>query len=123
MSKTRVMIVDDEAEFANTLAERLSLRGYEMHVVTLPAEAMPRLEAIRPDILLLDLRMPGISGAEILISARQLYPSTKVILMTGHMDLEQTINGLKLKSPQYIVKPVDIKELMERMAALRTSHE
>ena len=123
MSKPKVMIVDDEAEFAGTLAERLLLRGYDMHVVTSPLDTMRRLGEIRPEILLLDLRMPGISGAEILISVRQLFPETKVILMTGQMDLEQTIDGLRLDSFQHIIKPVDISELMGKMDTLRASHD
>lgn len=123
MKKTTVMIVDDEAEFAGTLAERLSLRGYNMHVVTSPVDTMPMLAEIKPDILLLDLRMPGVSGQEILLDVRQLFPEIKIILMTGHMDREQTIAGVKLDSFPYIIKPVDIKELMGKMDALRASHD
>ena len=123
MSKPRVMIVDDEAEFAGTLAVRLRMRGYEMHVVTAPCDTMRMLEEIRPDILLLDLRLPGISGVEILMSARQACPDTKVILLTGHLDLEQTIEGLRLDSFHYIMKPIDIKELIERMDALSPCHD
>lgn len=123
MSKTKVMIVDDEADFASTLAERLRLRGYEVHVITSPLDTMQMLEEIRPDILLLDLRMPGISGTEILISARQVFPDIKVIMMTGHLDLEQKINGLSLDSIPHIVKPIDINELMKKMDALKTIHD
>jgi DNA-binding NtrC family response regulator len=123
MSKAKVMIVDDEVEFACTLAERLLLRGYDMHVVTSPLDTMQQLEEIRPEILLLDLRMPGISGVEILTSVRRIFPETKVILMTGQMDLEQTIDGLRLDSFQHIIKPVNISALIEKMDSLLTSHD
>lgn len=123
MKKTTVMIVDDEADFASTLAERLCLRGYDTHVVTAPADALPMLAEIKPDILLLDLRMPGISGHEILLDVRQLFPEIKVILMTGDLDREQTVDGVTLESFQYVIKPVEIKELMGKMDALRESHD
>lgn len=117
------MIVDDEAEFAGTLAERLSLRGYEMHVVTSAVDALSMLAEIRPDILLLDLRMPGISGTEILTAVRQRFPAIQVILMTGHLDPGQKVDGLSLESFSHVVKPVEIKELMGKMDALMGSYD
>lgn len=123
MSKAKVMIVDDEADFAETLAVRLRMRGYDMHVVTSPADTLLILEEIRPDVLLLDLRLPGISGVEILMTVPQICQDTNVILLTGHLDLERQIEGLRLDSFHYIMKPIDIKELIEKIDTLSRGHE
>ena len=122
MNKAKIMIVDDEADFAETLADRLLMRGYDMHVLTSPEGTLRELEKIRPDVLLLDLRLPGISSTEIMKSVPQISPNTKVILLTGHLDLERKIEGLNLESFPCLIKPIDIKELTGIIDSLRTEH-
>jgi DNA-binding response OmpR family regulator len=122
MNKARVMIVDDEHDFAATLAERLRLRSYDTHVVTSHNETLALINTIKPDVLLLDLNLPGISGIEILMTLRNVSPEVEVILLTGHMDLARSIEGLRLDSFHYIVKPFDIQELIEKIDAVRGRH-
>lgn len=122
MSKARVMIVDDEHDFAETLAERLRLRGYDAHVVITPKETLALVDTMKPEVVLLDLNLPGISGIEILMTLRNVSPEVEVILLTGHMDLARTIEGLRLDSFHYIIKPFDIQELLEKIDTVSGNH-
>jgi DNA-binding response OmpR family regulator len=122
MNKARIMIVDDEQDFASTLAERLRLRSYEVHVVESHNDTIALADTIKPAVILLDLNLPGISGIEILMTLRNLHPEIEVILLTGHMDLARTIEGLRLDSFHYIIKPFDIQELIQKIDTLREKH-
>ncbi|MBI5848826.1 MAG: response regulator [Nitrospirae bacterium] len=122
MSKATVMIVDDEHDFAATLAERLRLRRYDTHVVLTPGDTLSLVDTIKPDVVLLDLNLPGISGIEILMTLRNVSPDVEVILLTGHMDLARTIEGLRLDSFHYIIKPFDIQELIEKIDRVSVKH-
>lgn len=122
MSKARVMIVDDELDFARTLASRLQIRGYEAHVVESFDKTIEIAQELKPEVVLLDLRLPGISGVEILMTIRQFCPGTEVILLTGHLNLEQTIEGVRLDSFHFIMKPFDIAELVQKIDALRRTN-
>lgn len=124
MSKATVLIVDDEQDFATTLAERLRLRSYNARVVTAPGETLALVDELRPDVVLLDLNLPGISGIEILMTLRNVSPEVEVILLTGHMDIARSIEGLRLDSFHYIFKPFDIQELTGKIdAVVNRSHD
>ncbi len=122
MKKARVLIVDDERDFAATLAERLRLRCYDAHCVASHTETLALVENLMPDVVLLDLNLPGISGIEILMTLKNAFPDVEVILLTGHMDLARTIEGLRLDSFHYIIKPFDIAELISRIDAVSAHH-
>lgn len=122
MNKARIMIVDDDLDFATALAERLRIRSYETHVVTAYNETIALIEKIKPDVVLLDLNLPGISGIEILMTIRNISPEVEVILLTGHMDLAGTIEGLRLDSFHYIIKPFDLHELIGKLDAAKGKH-
>lgn len=115
MNKTKVLVVDDEVEFASTLAERLQLRGYDAKSVFSAEETFSAVKSDPPDVILLDLKMPGMSGIEILMTIRTFAPDIYVILLTGHMDVEKEIEGISLDNFDYIMKPVDIKELIKKI--------
>lgn len=115
MKNTKILIVDDEVEFASTLAERLQLRGYDARSVYCAEDAFASVKSEPPDVILLDLKMPGMSGIEILMTVRTFAPNIYVILLTGHMDVEKEIEGISLNNFDYIMKPVDIKELMQKI--------
>ncbi|MBI4844346.1 MAG: response regulator [Nitrospirae bacterium] len=115
MKPVKVLIVDDEIEFATTLAERLRLRGYDAKAVYCAEDTFAIAKSDTPDILLLDLRMPGMSGLEILMTVREFAPNIKVILLTGHIDLEEKIEGIRISNFDYLMKPVDINELTEKI--------
>lgn len=116
MKKTKVLIVDDEVEFASTLAERLELRGYDAKTVYCAEDTFAIVKSSDPpDIILLDLKMPGMSGIEILMTVRTFATDLYAILLTGHMDVEKEIEGIKLDNFDYIMKPIDIEELLTKI--------
>lgn len=115
MKKTKVLVVDDEVEFASTLAERLELRGYDAKAVYCAEDTCAIVKSDPPDIILLDLKMPGMSGIEILMTVRTFATDLYAILLTGHMDVEKEIEGIKLDNFDYIMKPIDIEELLTKI--------
>ncbi|MBA4371651.1 MAG: response regulator [Thermodesulfovibrio sp.] len=122
MNKIKVLIVDDEHDFAATLAERLCLRSYDARIVVNACETLSLIDKIKPDVVLLDLNLQGISGIEILMTLKNVSPEVEVILLTGHMDIARSIEGLRLDSFHYIFKPFDIRELTEKIDAVTAKH-
>ncbi|MDD5757657.1 MAG: response regulator [Desulfobulbaceae bacterium] len=110
--RTRVLIVDDEVEFASTLAERLQLRGYDVTAVYCVEDAFNAIRQSPPDVLLLDLIMPGTSGMEALMTVKSAAPEIFVVLLTGHLDIEKELEGMGLENCNFIMKPVDISKLI-----------
>jgi len=116
MPEVRVLIVDDEGDFAVTLAERLRLRGFDALAVSGAEEAMARIHAgFDPAVVLLDLKMPGLDGLATLSLLKQERPAVEVILLTGHGSTTAAIEGMQRGLFDYLVKPVDIGELVERI--------
>ena len=116
MTAHRILIVDDELDFGATLAERLELRGFAAQAVGGAQEAMEVLAADwRPDVVLLDLMMPGVDGLATLDLIKQHDPKIQVIILTGHGSTESGILGMQRGLFDYIMKPVDIGELIARI--------
>lgn len=115
MTSAKILIVDDEVEFASALAERLQLRGYDAKAVYCAEDSFAIAKSDPPDVILLDLKMPGMSGIEILMTIKEFAPDVEVILLTGHINLEDKIEGIKIDKFNYMMKPIDIKELVERI--------
>ena len=116
MTAHRILIVDDELDFGTTLAERLELRGYAAKAVSGAQEAMGVLaDNWRPDVVLLDLMMPGVDGLATLDLIKQHDPKIQVIILTGHGSTESGILGMQRGLFDYIMKPVDIGELIARI--------
>ncbi len=109
--RTSVLIVDNEIEFASTLAERLQLRGYDATAVYCAEEAFESLKKSPPDVMLLDLIMPGTSGQEALMTVKTCFPDVFIVLLTGHLDIEKELEGISLDNFNFILKPVDMSEL------------
>ncbi|MEW6427752.1 MAG: response regulator [Thermodesulfobacteriota bacterium] len=113
---TTVLIVDDEIDFAETLAERLSLRNIEARVATGAEEAMALLQQdYRPDAILLDLKMPGMDGLQTLAAIKKHDPSITVIMVTGHGSTSAGMEGMRLGLAEYLLKPVDIGVIVDRI--------
>jgi DNA-binding NtrC family response regulator len=116
MREIRVLVVDDETDFAVTLAERLRLRGFEALAVGAAHEAIARIhEGFRPDVVLLDLKMPGVDGLAALSLLKEEDAHLQVILLTGHGSVTAAIEGMQRGLFDYLVKPIDIGELVERI--------
>lgn len=110
-----VLLVDDEEEFVTTLAERLELRGMAVRTALDGESALMMIDESPPDIVVLDLLMPGIGGLELLPRIKKKYPKTHVILLTGHGATKEGIEGMKHGAFDYLMKPVSIEELTLKM--------
>ncbi len=113
----KILIVDDEKEFAATLCQRLTLRKYEVKEAHSGAEGLAALEDSAADIVLLDLKMPDMDGLEFLAVLRKKQPQTKVIMLTGHGSGEAGEQALTMGASAYLMKPVDFKELLTTIEA------
>ena len=118
MENIKLLIVDDEEEFAATLAERLELRGFSSKSASCGNNALEVLASnFSPDVVLLDLKMPDISGFEVLIEIKAKYPSIEVIMLTGHGAATGGKDSKERGAFDYIMKPVDINELASKIKA------
>ncbi|MEW6615599.1 MAG: response regulator [Thermodesulfobacteriota bacterium] len=115
MSNLKVLLVDDEEEFVTTLSERLSLRGIETEVAYNGENALAKINQISPDIVILDVMMPGLSGLDVLRQIKAILPDIPVILLTGRGSTREGIEGMKQGAFDYLMKPIDIEELIKKM--------
>jgi DNA-binding NtrC family response regulator len=112
MAALRVLIVDDEEELVSTVVERLDLRGIEATGVLSGEEALTRIEEQPFDVVLLDVRMPGLGGFDVIKRIKQSHPELEVILLSGHGAKEDAETGLRLGAFDYLQKPVDLDDLI-----------
>lgn len=110
----RVLLVDDEKEFVTTLAERLSFRGIEADWATNAEDALACTEKQNYELVLLDVKMPKISGFELKNLLEGKHPGMKYIYLTGHGSLDDFIAGSS-EAEHYLVKPINIDELISKM--------
>jgi DNA-binding NtrC family response regulator len=108
----RVLLVDDEASFVETLSKRLVLRRLDVVTAASADEALAVLDREEIDVVVLDVRMPGIGGIEATRMIRKAHPSVEVILLTGHASLEASMEGMTMGAFDYLLKPVSIDELL-----------
>jgi DNA-binding NtrC family response regulator len=109
--KIRVLLVDDEVSFVEYLGKRLSTRGMEVSTVHSGEQAIEAIKLAEHDVVVLDVRMPGLDGVETLREIKQLRPGLQVIMLTGHASIESGVEGMKLGAFDYLVKPCDIEVL------------
>lgn len=108
----RVLIVDDEEELVSALAERLTLRGFQAKGVTTGAAALEHLEEEGCDVVLLDVKMPGLGGMELIKRIKEQRPYLQVILLTGRSSAQDAELGMELGAFEYLTKPVKIDDLI-----------
>lgn len=113
---SRILIADDEVEFASTLATRLELRGYDTDIANSGGQTLEAISRQIPDLLLLDLKMPDLDGLEVLAQLRETHKNLKVIMLTGHGSYSAGNQGMALGAVDYIMKPVEMKHLLEKIA-------
>ena len=112
---SKVVLVDDEREYVETLSERLQMRDMGTNIVYDGKEALSVLDKEEPEIMVLDLKMPGIDGMEVLRHIREEHPKVKVIVMTGQGSEEDKESCMKLGAFAYLEKPVDVEVLAQIM--------
>ena len=111
MSPGKVLVVDDEPEVRQVLLEFLSSRGYDVSVASGGAEAVALVESTRPDLVLLDVAMPGMDGVETLKRIVAIEPDLAVIMVTANADIGVTSKLLALGAVDYVPKPFDLDYL------------
>ena len=114
MEGMRVLLVDDEEDFRKTLANRLRKRKLETTEAESGPEALEALNRQAYDVVVLDVRMPGMDGIEALKKIKQSHPLVEVVMLTGHASVESGIEGMRLGAFDYLMKPCDINELILR---------
>ncbi len=115
MRDAKVLIVDDEVEFATALSERLQLRNYAAKAVFCAEDAFAITKAEQPDLMLLDLKMPGMHGREIVKTVKQFSPGIQVIILTGVSEDQILEEGIEGEVFDCIMKPVDISVLTQKI--------
>lgn len=111
----KTLLVDDEVEFVQTLSERLQSRQIKSSVAYNGEEALSVVEEDAPEVMVLDLKMPGIDGIEVLRRTKEDHPETEIIILTGHGSEREKQRALELGAFAYLEKPVDIDVLAETM--------
>jgi len=115
MEGFRVLLVDDEADFLDTLVKRMSKRKVLAHGVGSGEDAIAYLNQNEVDVVVLDVKMPGMDGIETLRAVKKKFPLTEVIMLTGHASMEVAIEGMELGAFDYLMKPVDFDDLLYKL--------
>jgi len=115
MAIFNVLMVDDEKDFLNTLTKRLVKRGLDITCAGSGEEALSVVEGKKIDVVVLDVRMPGIDGIQTLKDIKKINPFIEVILLTGHANIDVAMEGMKKGAFDYLMKPIDIDELLYRI--------
>ena len=115
MDKYRVLIVDDEEELVTTIVERLDLRGIQAQAAMDGETALKIIEENPPQVVVLDVMMPGIGGMEILKRMQAQNLQIPVILLTGYGSTEQGVEGMKQGAFDYLMKPCDLNNLIGKI--------
>ena len=113
MADLRLLFVDDEVEFLEPMAERLRRRQISCTTAQSGDRALEALKQEQFDCAVVDVKMPGMDGLDLLRRMRQDYPGVPVILLTGHASVELGVQGLELGAFEYLMKPVDLDELLD----------
>ena len=111
----KILVVDDEIESRERLSEFLTMRGFEVETASRGSAALEKIAADPPDLVLLDVRMPGMNGLQILKAAKALHPDLGVIMVTAVPDGAITREAMKLGAYDYITKPIDINYLATKV--------
>lgn len=112
MTRPRVLIVDDDPQVRDLLHQIFLAGGYRCALAGDGREGLARFHALRPELTVTDLRMPGVDGIELLVEIRRVDPDAAVLVLTGAPEIKTAIESLKLGAADYIVKPVNVDELL-----------
>lgn len=119
--KIKLLIVDDELKFLEAIAERLTMRGFYVVKAGDGYQALAAVKKEKFDLALLDLKMPGMDGKQVLAELKQQHKYLEVIILTGHGSLESAVECTKLGAFGYLPKPYEIDKLLETLQAAYTT--
>jgi DNA-binding NtrC family response regulator len=111
----KILLVDDEEEFVRTLSERIKMRELGADIAHNGEEALEIVDSEVPDVMVLDLRMPGIDGMEVLQRVKKAYPEVQVIILTGHGSDRDEEEARRLGAFEYLQKPVEVDTLVNKI--------
>jgi len=114
MEEMKIMLVDDEERFLSTTKKLLTKKGIETLTAMSGAEALEKLRTQNIHVVILDVKMPGMDGIETLKQIKRQFPLVEVIMLTGHATVESAVEGLKSGATDYLIKPTDVQDLMEK---------
>jgi DNA-binding NtrC family response regulator len=113
----KVLLVDDEVAFANTLAQRLKMRDFKVGTAYDGEQALLKLKEEKPDVIVLDLKLPGMQGMDVLKEIKRVYPDIQVIVQTGHGTDKDEEEVKRLGGFDFLKKPADIDHLEHKIKA------
>jgi len=116
----KVLLVDDEKEFLEIMAERMEARDMDVTTTTSPKEALIKAQEESYDAVILDLMMPEMDGLETLKELKKKNPDLQVILLTGHATVQKGVEAMKLGATDLLEKPADLKLLTEKIKKAHT---
>ncbi len=114
MKNVKIMLVDDEERFLATTQKLLNKKGYDAITASSGSLALELLGQKQVHVVILDVKMPGMDGIETLKAIKKQYPMVEVIMLTGHATVESAVQGLKTGASDYLMKPAEIDDLIER---------
>lgn len=123
MSNVQLLIVDDEERFLKTTKTLMEKRGIATKTAASGVEALRIIDEAPVDVVILDVKMPGMDGETTLKRIKQIYPLIEVIMLTGHGSVDSAVVGLKMGAFDYVLKPCDIPEILEKVEKAYTKKQ
>jgi DNA-binding NtrC family response regulator len=114
MERMTMMLVDDEERFLETTQKLLVKKGQEVVTAASGTEALEKLRTKNIHVVILDVKMPGMDGIQTLREIKRQFPLVEVIMLTGHGTVESAVEGLKCGATDYLTKPTDVNELIQK---------
>lgn len=114
MEKPKMMLVDDEERFLSTTRKLLERKAFEVWTASSGGQALEMLRKHPVHVVILDVKMPGMDGVATLREIKRQFPMVEVIMLTGHATVESAIEGLKSGAADYLMKPADLEDIIEK---------
>lgn len=117
----KVLLVDDEEDFLEIMAERMTARNMDVHTCTTAEEALAKIRAENYDAIILDFMMPGMDGMSALKEIKAKSPESQIILLTGHATIEKSVEAMKLGATDFLEKPADLEALEKKIKEAKSN--
>ena len=123
MPGAKILVVDDEQSILDLVSAYLRREGYEVYTALDGLSGLQTVRAFKPDLVVLDVMLPGMDGIEVLKEIKRRFPLVEVVMLTGHGTAETAVEGMKLGAYDYLLKPADFEELLGKLEAARNRKE